>query len=203
MFTKRSFSLAILFIALLAACAPGAGIPTATPTSDSLPVPGLAMEYVLQSNMLDNGCSTDGLGSESPNTRVLELREDGEDYLLATGRKDGWQIRFDCTDNPRLIVNVVVTYNTLAGPIQALSREWHVEVWDRIDTGELEQLPDMPGLGEHQIVFRDANGTIGVEFTYRNVYFFLTGTADEGVDNYDFFAELAAAQLARTASMVP
>ena len=200
---RKTLILITSFIFLLTACAPGAGLPTSTPTADGLPVPGRAMEYALTSNLLPNGCTASNAGTDLPNERVLELREDGEAYLEASGRVDGWQVQFDCEQSPKFMVGIVVRYETLAGATLSLSREWHGDVWERIAEGTLEQLDPMPRLGDQQIVFTDANGTIGVEFVYRNLYFFITGTAEAGEDNYDFFAEVAAAQLARAESMVP
>ena len=157
---------------------------------------GSAESYAISADLLPEGCQASGPGIERPNSGVLEVRSDGESYLEASQRLEGWQIQFDCPDNPGLIVNVVTTYGTLEGAAITLSRNWHGEVWERIDSGQLERLENMPGLGDLQIVFQDTNGTVGVEFVYRNVYFFLTGTSVGGADNYEFFSELANRYLA-------
>ena len=155
-----------------------------------------AESYAISGDLLPEGCQASGPGTARPNSGVLEARSDGQAYLDASRRIEGWQIQFDCQGNPGLIVNVVNTYETLEGAAITLSRTWHGEVWERIDSGQLEQLENIPGLGDLQIVFQDANGTVGVEFVHRNVYFFMTGTSVGGVDNYAFFSELANRYLA-------
>ncbi len=199
------FFLVGISLLLLVACAPAEVIPTPTatliPTTIPTPIPLQAKDYVLQAELLENGCSSDGVGVESTNERVLELREDGAAYIEASGRIEGWQIVFSCSENPNTIVSVVNRYENEQGPILTLSREWHAQIWTLIDDGVLEKLPDIPALGEHQIVFRDPNGSIGIEFVFQNFYFYLTGTSEDGSDNSDFFTDLAAKLLARAKSL--
>ena len=203
---KTHFISLVLLLTLITACNSTAAIPTsrATIRATSIPsaIPIQISDYALAPEGLSNGCSAEGIGTESPNERVLELRTDGAAYLEATGRIEGWQFRFDCTENPNLIIIVVIKFDSPQGPELTLSREWHKEVWGKIDDGQLEQLADVAGLSENQIVFKDTHGTIGVEFTFQNFYIFVTGTAVEGMDNYEYFADLAAAQLAHISAMM-
>jgi hypothetical protein len=199
---KVLISLILAFTAILTACADNNAINNAEPVAvnnlaevtgppESQPMSGSAQSLAIGSNLLPAGCVANTPGVERPNSGVAEARSDGAEYLEASQRVDGWQIQFDCPGNPGLVVNVVATYATLEGAAITLSRRWHGEVWERIDAGTLEQLDPMLGLGDLQIVFQDANGTIGVEFVYRSSYFFLTGTSVGGVDNYEFFSTLA------------
>jgi hypothetical protein len=96
---------------------------------------------------------------------------------------------------------VVNRYADDQGPILTLSREWHAEIWTLIDDGVLEQMPKIPALGEHQIVFLDPNGNIGIEFVHQNFYFYLTGSSQDGTDNSDFLSDLAAKLIARAKSL--
>jgi len=205
----KSITISIALILLLSACS-GVGPEETTPTEVEVSnlqsirlLEATPATYILELDELHSGCGQNEPGQARPNSSVIEARSDGSDYLAAAKRIDGWQIQFDCEENPRLIVNVVVTYETLEGAAITLSRRWHGEVWERIDRGELELLANIEALGDLQLVFQDANGTIGVEFVYRNVYFFLTGTADEGVDNYEYFADLAEKYRQRIVGSIP
>jgi hypothetical protein len=209
---KVRVSLLLIFIAILSACADNNAINNAelvgvnklaevTGPPESRPMSGSAQGLAIESDLLPAGCVENAPGVERPNSGVADARGDGAEYLAASQRVDGWQIQFDCPGNPGLIVNVVATYATLEGAAITLSRRWHGEVWERLDAGTLEQLDPMPGLGDLQIVFQDANGTIGVEFVYRSSYFFLTGTSVGGEDNYEFFSTLANEYLAEIKSL--
>ncbi len=174
--------------------------PTATPT----PFPrdaagnftGAPADFVLPVDLLPD--FTAGEGEARPNSFVLENRADGEAYLAATGRLDGWLQQYDRAEDgagPLYVVQVVNVYQDAAGAEAAISAEWHSQVYDAIAAGQLEQLTGISGLGVQHLVWRNSsNGTIGLEMVYRNLYILLTGPA-EGVDYYDFFAELARAQV--------
>jgi hypothetical protein len=140
--------------------------------------------------LLSNYTASDG--SESPNSRLLELRADGAEYIAATGRLDGFQQQYDRSagDGPLYVINVVNIYETSDGPHTVLSPEWHADVWNRIDSGELTQLPSIAGLDTEHLVWQDASGTIGVEMAYRNLYILITGPTD-GADQTAFFSNLA------------
>jgi hypothetical protein len=90
---KISWIIASLLLVLLASCAPTklepTSIPTDIPTAIPTPRPLTAKDYVLQAEMLGDGCTVDGEGSENSNERVLELREDGDAYIKASGRIEG------------------------------------------------------------------------------------------------------------------
>jgi hypothetical protein len=195
--------LIILFasVSLISACSGNTEISSAGEVLEATVFSGPVSEYVLAESFLENECEAADAGMELTNQRVLDLRADGEAYLEASKRIEGWQVQFNCLQNPNLIVSVVVVYENFEGPRLTLSPDWHQEVLGKIEAGDLERLPNMPALGEDQIVFQDSAGTIGVEFIYRNLYLFLTGTAQSGEDNYDFFAELAKAQLDHLAMM--
>lgn len=201
------FGLAVIALILLVGCAPAVIVPTASATlmqsAAPSPLPLQAKDYVVKEDMLENDCVPDGTGLDNSNELLLEAREDGEAYLEATGRIEGWVFQYNCSENPRTVVSVANIYESSDGPILALSREWHSEVWDLIDEGLLEHLQDIPELGENQIVFRDPNGFIGIEFAYENTYLFVTGTGDDEVDHYDFFAELAIMVLERAKTLNP
>ncbi|MCW5874127.1 MAG: hypothetical protein KIS88_05725 [Anaerolineales bacterium] len=130
-------------------------------------------------------------GTESPNSRILELRADGQAYIAATGRLMGWQRQLNrqSGEGPLYLVNIVNLYETANGPITVLSREWHADVWARLDSGELTLLPDLPGVDAEHLVWQDGTGGIGVEIAYHNLYLLLTGPGD-GTDQYGFFAQL-------------
>jgi hypothetical protein len=207
---RKSYLFLLIFILTLTAC-------TMQPTqsrevaaevvADPLPTPfplssdGLFLnnpqDFLVQPETVGSAYTADGSGTESPNSRVIELRPDGAAYVEATARRAGWQIQYNRTaegDSPTYIVNVVNIYDKLEGPQLTLSRDWHADVWNRIDSGELTLLPSIPGLDAEHLVWQTADGTIGVEIVYRNLYIFLTGPT-EGADQYDFFANLAKAHV--------
>lgn len=141
--------------------------------------------------------TADGAGTGSTNMDVLQARADGDAYIEATGRIMGWHIQFNRTaagSTPPYIVNVVNTYETAEGAQLVLSPEWHQDVWSQIDSGGLTRLPDIEGLDAEQLVWQTADGAVGVEIVYRNLYIFMTGPSD-GSDQYAFFADLAKAHL--------
>jgi hypothetical protein len=180
--------------------------PSATPTVTATPTPfpmaggvfsGDAQAFLVSADLLAGVYTATDAGFESPNSRVIELRPDGALYVLTTGRRGGWQLQFDRVsegETPPYFINVVTIYESAEGPRLALSREWHQDVWARIDSGELEQLPNSEGLDTEHLVWRDASGTVGLEIAYRNLYLFFTGPASGG-DDYAFFADLARAHL--------
>lgn len=158
---------------------------------------GAPQDFLLSEGELDGLYTAADAGSETPNSAVLAGRPDGEAYLAATGRLSGWRIQFDRVaegESPLYVVNVVNIYETAEGAQLTLSREWHADVWALIDSGQLTLLPEIPNLGAEHLVWQDANGTVGVELAYRNLYIFLTGPADGG-DSYQFFADLAKAHI--------
>lgn len=197
----------MLFALLLAACAPAAS--EAMRASGSEPMvarfpmangvfTGAAQDFLLQTEELGGDYAAADSGAETPNSAVVEGRSDGEAYIEATGRISGYRIQFNRLaegDTPPYIVNVVNIYESAEGAQLVLSRDWHQDVWSRIDSGELTLLPEIPGLDVEQLVWQDASGSVGVEIVYRNLYIFLTGPSDGG-DQYQFFADLANAHLA-------
>ncbi len=206
---KRLVILSLLLLGL-AACAPPAldppepevlsaerAAPTPFPMSNGV-FTGAPQDFVLHESLVPSGYAAQDAGNESPNSRVLEGRPDGAAYIEATGRVSGSQIQFNHVGeggDPLYVVQVVVTFKTADGATLALSREWHADVWNRIDSGEFEQLPNIEGLAADQLVWRDpVTGTVAVEMVYRNLYILLTGPSDGG-DNYQFFADLAQAHL--------
>ncbi len=153
--------------------------------------------FLLDEEEVGGQYSAADAGSETPNSAVSEARADGEAYIDATGRLRGYRIQFNRKaegDTPSYIVNVVNIYQTAEGAQLVLSRDWHQDVWSRIDSGELTQLPEIPRLDAQQLVWQDAAGTVGVEIIYRNLYLFFTGPSDGG-DQYQFFANLAKGHL--------
>lgn len=215
-FTMRQLKYALLpvFVALMvtacsASSAPAAppteaANPTATVTPAPTPFPlsadglfiGAPADFLIREEGLGGEYVAQDAGEESPNSRVLELRADGEAYIAATGRQSGWRLQYNGTDgqDPPYIVQVVNTYASAEGASLVLSREWHADVWALIDSGQLELLPGISGLAVEHLVWRDGTGTVAVEMVYRNLYIFFTGPSN-GADNYDFFASLARTQL--------
>lgn len=129
---------------------------------------------------------------------VLQARADGDAYVEATGRIMGWRVQFNrnaAGSTPPYIVNVVNVYETAEGALLVLSPEWHQDVWSQIESGGLTRLPDIEGLDAEQLVWQTADGAVGVEIVYRNLYIFLTGPTEAGADQYAFFADLAKAHL--------
>lgn len=173
-------------------------LPTPFPMSDGVFI-GAPQDFLLDENVLPSDYAAQDAGSESSNSRVLEGRPDGAAYIEATGRLSGYQIQFNHVGeggDPLYIVQVVVTFENAEGANLALSREWHADVWNRIDSGEFELLPEIDRLDAEHMVWRDpVTGTVAVEMVYRNLYVLLTGPSDGG-DNYQFFADLAGAHLA-------
>lgn len=148
-------------------------------------------DFLLPVDLTNGAYALMSAGTESPNSRILELRSDGQAYIAATGRLVGWQRQLDraAGDGPLYLVNIVNIYETADGPLAVLSPEWHADVWSRLDNGELTLLPDLPGVDTEHLVWQDATGGIGVEIAYHNLYLLLTGPGD-GTDQYGFFAEL-------------
>lgn len=225
----RPIALPLLLLGLLlAACTPAPGeviapaagaAPSATPAATRTPPPtptpftlsaegnfiGEGREFILPEDELLGLYAPVDEGLELSNQRLLDLRPDGEAYLQATGRQSGWQAtyqRIQEADAPPLLISIVVLYEDANGPATAVSREWHMDVWSRIDSGELQRLPDIPGLEIPHLVFQNAEGTVGVEMLYRNLYVFLTASSDGG-DSYEFLARLAKAHLAWIQSREP
>ncbi len=190
---KKSIQLLGLAL-LLAACAQAAA-PLFPLSADGL-FTGSPQDFLLRLDELGGSYFAPDAGASSPNSRVVELRPDGQAYIDATGRRDGWQVQYNRSagNGPSYIVSVVSIYDKADGPHLALSREWHQQVWDRIDSGELTLLPAIPNFNYEHLIWKDATGTIGVEIVYRNLYIFFTGPSD-GPDQYDFFANLAKAHI--------
>lgn len=193
--TRVSAALILLLIAL-AACSPQAES-QAEPTRVPFLMAGgyflnAPQDFLLSPELTGGAYTPMSSGTESPNSRILELRPDGQEYIAATGRLVGWQRQLDRQSGagPLYLVNVVNIYETSDGPLTVLSREWHADVWSRLDSGELTLLPDLPGVDAEHLVWQDAAGGIGVEIAYRNLYILLTGPTENGADQYGFFAEL-------------
>lgn len=148
-------------------------------------------DFLLPAELTNGAYVPMSAGTESPNSRILELRADGQAYIAATGRLVGWQRQLDRQSGagPLYLVNIVNIYETANGPVTVLSREWHADVWNRLDSGELTLLPDLPGVDAEHLVWQDGSGGIGVEIAYHNLYLLLTGPGD-GTDQYAFFADL-------------
>jgi hypothetical protein len=196
----RTFVIAILLAALLVSCAPATEKQAAEVAAEPTRTPFLMagelflnapQDFLLDAEIAGDYAAADA-GTQSPNSRLLELRPDGQAYIEATGRLDGWQrqLNRDAGSGPLYIVNVVNIYETAEGPHVVLSPEWHADVWARIESGELTRLADIAGLDTEHLVWQDATGTVGVEIAYRNLYILLTGPTDGG-DQYEFFANLA------------
>jgi hypothetical protein len=192
----------VLLFALLTACAPAQ--PLAEESAAKFPVEngvftGTPQEFLLEQNDLGAEYAAADAGTETPNSAVIEGRADGEAYVEATGRIGGYRIQFNRAsdgETPNYIINVVNVYESAEGAQLVLNRDWHQDVWSRIDNGELTQLAEIPGIDGQQLVWQDAAGNVGVEIVYRNLYIFLTGPS-EGGDQYQFFADLANTYLAR------
>jgi hypothetical protein len=189
------FFVSLTLVFLAAACAQAAS-PLFPLSADGL-FTGSPQDFLLRTDELGADYFAPNAGASSPNSRVLNLRPDGQAYIDATGRRAGWQVQYNRSvgDGPSYIVNVVNIYDRADGPHLALSREWHKQVWERIDNGELALLPSIPDFDYENLVWKDANGTIGVEIAYRNLYIFFTGPTDNNADQYDFFANLAKAHI--------
>lgn len=198
----RKLFIAAFLLALLAACTPPQTF-SQEPASTAFPMENGVFtsqpdDFMLTEKELGELYEATDAGSASSNMDVLQARADGDAYIAATGRVNGYRIQFNRTaegDTPTYIVNVVNIYETAEGAQLVISRDWHQDVWSRIDSGELTQLPDIPGLNAEQLIWQDATGTVGMEIVYRNLYIFFTGPS-EGGDSYPFFADLAEAHLA-------
>ncbi len=178
---------------LLAACAQNAS-PLFPLSADGL-FTGSPQDFLIRLDELGGNYFAPDAGASTPNSRILELRADGQAYIDATGRRGGWQVQYNRSagDGPSYIVNVVVTYNSTEGAHLSLSRDWHQDVWDRIDSGQLILLPAIPDFDYEHLIWKDATGTIGVEIVYRNLYILMVGPTENDIDQYDFFADLARA----------
>ncbi|MEX1249034.1 MAG: hypothetical protein WEA61_11200 [Anaerolineales bacterium] len=204
-----------IFIAsllLLSACAapqtPAAALLDIEPTATTAPTPtpfpmengiftGQPDDFLLTEEELVGAYEADGAGSGSTNMDLLQARADGEAYIEATGRLMGWRIQFNRAgegDTPPYVVNVVNMYEHAEGAQLVLNREWHQDVWSAIDSGQLTLLPEIEGLDAEHLIWQTAEGAVGVELVYRNLYILFTGPGD-GVDQYEFFAELARTHL--------
>lgn len=216
--TMRCIRPLLLLALVLAACSStgtAADVPPAepeaeapSPTATRIPTPapfplsadgiftGAPQDFLLPAEELEGDYLAQDAGSESTNSRVIELRADGEAYIAATGRISGWRVQYNGTNgqDPPYIVHVVNNYDSAEGASLVLSREWHSDVWSQIDSGALELLPGIGGLAVEHLAWRDASGTVAVEMVYRNLYIFFTGPSG-GSDNYEFFANLARGHL--------
>ncbi len=192
-----------ILLGMLVACAPVQAAPQQVAAATSFPMEngaftGAPQDFVLQPEELGGQYIAADAGAEIPNSTVIEGRADGEAYIGSTGRLSGYRIQFNRAaegDTPSYMVNVVNIYQTTEGAQLVLSREWHQDIWSRIDSGELTLLPEIPNLDAEQLVWQDAAGTVGVEIVYRNLYLFFTGPSDAG-DQYQFFVNLVTAHLA-------
>ncbi|UYN90188.1 MAG: hypothetical protein KIT08_02870 [Anaerolineales bacterium] len=198
---NRVLVLATFVLIALAACSPQPET-KAEPTRVPFLMAGgyflnAPQDFLLSPEQTGGAYAPMSAGTESPNSRILELRTDGAEYIAATGRLVGWQRQMDRRSGggPLYLVNVVNIYETSDGPLTVLSREWHADVWSRLDSGELTLLPDLEGVDAEHLVWQDAAGGIGVEIAYRNLYILLTGPTENGADQYGFFAELVPAYL--------
>lgn len=199
---KRYVAIALTFVLFgLTACSPQAET-KAEPTRVPFLMAGgyflnAPQDFLLSPEQTGGAYVPMSVGTESPNSRILELRADGAEYIAATGRLVGWQRQLDrqAGAGPLYLVNVVNIYETADGPLTVLSREWHADVWSRLDSGELTLLDDLPGVEAEHLVWQDSAGGIGVEIAYRNLYILLTGPTENGADQYGFFAELVPAYL--------
>lgn len=176
-------------------------VPTATPTpfpmDEAGAFTGAPQDFMLRPEELDGAYAAQDAGEERPNSFVLENRADGAAYIQATGRLGGWLRQYNRVNGagPSYIVQVVSLYANPVGAELSISQGWHTQVWGGIESGALELLPGVPGLGVSHLVWRNsATGDVGLEMIYRNLYIFFTGPA-EGEDYYDFFAELARTHL--------
>jgi hypothetical protein len=187
----------MILFGMLAACAPAQ---SASPqmAATNFPMEGglftsAPETFLLNAEDLGGLYTAADAGSEIPNSVVIESRTDGQAYVEATGRLSGHRIQFNREaegDTPTYIINVVNSYKTAKGAQLTLSRDWNQDVWSRIDSGELTLLPEIPDLDAQQLIWQDANGTVGVEIVYRNLYLFFTGPIGGG-DAYQFFTDLA------------
>lgn len=191
---SRVISLA-LSILLLAACAQAAS--PLFPISTDGAFTGSPQDFLLRPDELGSNYFAPDAGASTPNSRILELRVDGQAYIDATGRRDGWQVQYNRSagDGPSYIVNVVVVYNSAEGAHLSLSQEWHKDVWDRIDGGQLILLPAIPDFDHEHLIWKDTTGAVGVEIVYRNLYILLVGPTSNDIDQYDFFVNLAQAHI--------
>lgn len=198
---KKLIGISIL-LGMLAACAPAPALSQQAAAATNFPMEnGLftsaPVTFVLNEEEFSGRYSAADSGSETANSAVIESRTDGEAYVEATGRLAGYRIQFNRVgegDTPDYIVNVVNSYESAEGAQLVLSRDWHQDVWSRIDSGELTVLPEIPNLDAQQLIWEDANGTVGVEIVYRNLYLFFTGPSGGG-DSYQFFSDLVTAHL--------
>lgn len=208
----KLYLLTAFAILLLAACTPQpqpAAPRESEPPATVLPLPtpfpmsggvfiGAPQDFLLQPAELGGAYVAADAGVESPNSGVLEGRTDGAAYIAATGRLTGWRIQFNGAAEgqvPPYIVNLVNTYATAEGAQLVLSRDWHADVWKLIDGGQLTELPQIEGLDSQHLVWQTAEGAIGVEIIYRNLYIFFTGPTDGSQAAYQFFANLAVSHL--------
>jgi hypothetical protein len=195
------------FLVLMAACSSSTPVATETAApSTKTPVPsptpfpmseglftGAPQDFLLNADTLE-GYTPQDIGFESDNARVIELREDGEEYIAATGRLSGWQIQFDRQGEdggPAYVVQVVNTFGQANGPTLAIGPTWQAPVYAQFENGGLEQLSGVEGLEEQDyLMWRDANGSVGLQIVYRNLLLFYTGPYASDADPL-FFAQLA------------
>ena len=196
-----------LLLLLLSACTITNPAPTAThapPSETPIPSPtpfpmsdgvftGDPQDFLLNAETLE-GYTPQDSGFESDNARVIELREDGEAYINATGRLSGWQIQFnreDQRDGPAYIVHVVNTFSQLDGPALAIGPVWQSAIYNQFSNAGLEQITGLENLeGQNYLMWRDENGSVGLQIAYRNLLLFYTGPF-ESDDDAAFFAQLA------------
>jgi hypothetical protein len=214
MYRSKHIAFAVGLFAMLAACSaqtspaistanpqtPNTPTPTKTATPSPTPFPmqdglftGNAHGFLLTGALIP-GYSLQDEGFESANDRVIELRDDGEAYIAATGRQSGWQIQFNRQEGgegPSYIVHVVNTFSQLDGPVLAISPDWQQTIYAQFENGGLEQLSSVEGLeGQTYLMWRNNDGSVGLQIVYRNLLLFYTGPYESDADPL-FFAQLA------------
>ena len=122
------------------------------------------------------------------NDKILEVRgaENGNAYLEATGRLEGWFVWYKLNDPaalaPEQIGCYIVFYRSSEGARLAISSQWH-PIYKDVADGKAQFDEKEFSLGDANLVYfskeRDPNGLIkinyNIEFIYHNALVVLTG----------------------------
>lgn len=190
-----------------------------TTQSSSLVISGSPKDYLLQPEDIPDPYylpGSDWIGPYS-NEKIIEVRgvEDGQAYIDATGRIEGWFVWYQLGDNtrnaPEKIGCYIVFYKTGEGARLAIGPQWH-PVYKEADEGKAELVDLEIDLGQSHIgyIYREQTPNqdfildYNIEFTYRNALTVITGHGVEMRVRQAYLLDLAniVLQKLRTAQLI-
>ena len=161
-----------------------------TTQPSSFVISGSPKDYLLQPEDIPDPYylpGSDWIGPYS-NDKIIEVRgvEDGQAYIDATGRIEGWFVWYQLEDNtrgaPEKVGCYIVFYKTEEGARLAIGPQWH-PVYKEAEEGKAELVDLNVDLGQSHIgyIYREQTPNqdfildYNIEFTYRNALTVITG----------------------------